>query len=211
MSALQNIRKGLSSTGSSIIVAVLIFGLVATFGGFLTDPSAPSNSPLKINGKNISDILNLTVDDAINFFNELEEIKISEKLVVLQKVGLGYIKLGQSSSTLSGGEAQRVKLAYFLSVKTTSKNGLFLFDEPTTGLHFDDVNKLLKILHTLVDEGNTVIVIEHNLDVIKTADYIIDLGPLGGVKGGEIIAKGSPEDIANSKKSFTGSFLKKIL
>ena len=122
---------------------------------------------ININGKNISDILNLTVDDAINFFNELEEIKISEKLGVLQKVGLGYIKLGQSSSTLSGGEAQRVKLAYFLSVKTTSKNGLFLFDEPTTGLHFDDINKLLKSINQLIDKGNSVIIIEHNLEIIR--------------------------------------------
>ena len=143
-----------------------------------------------------------------NFFSKIPSIK--QKLKTLVDVGLDYIKIGQSATTLSGGEAQRIKLSKELSKRSTGKT-LYILDEPTTGLHFDDVNKLLKILHTLVDEGNTVIVIEHNLDVIKTADYIIDLGPLGGVKGGEIIAKGSPEDIANSKKSFTGSFLKKIL
>jgi len=125
-------------------------------------------------------------------------------------VGLDYIKIGQSATTLSGGEAQRIKLSKELSKRSTGKT-LYILDEPTTGLHFDDVKKLLKILHTLVDEGNTVIVIEHNLDVIKTADHIIDLGPLGGMKGGQIVGTGTPEDIANNKKSFTGEFLKKIL
>ena len=128
----------------------------------------------------------------------------------MAEVGLGYIKLGQQSTTLSGGESQRVKLASELSKRSTG-NTFYILDEPTTGLHFEDVNKLLKILHKLVDEGNTVIVIEHNLDVIKTADYLIDLGPLGGVKGGQIVGKGTPEDIANVKKSFTGGFLKQIL
>ena len=123
------------------------------------------------------------------------------------EVGLDYIKIGQSATTLSGGEAQRIKLSKELSKRSTGKT-LYILDEPTTGLHFDDVKKLLKILHTLVDEGNTVIVIEHNLDVIKTADYVIDLGPLGGVKGGQIIGNESPEDIAKIKKSYTGDFLK---
>ena len=165
---------------------------------------------ININGKNISDILNLTVDDAINFFNELEEIKISEKLGVLQKVGLGYIKLGQSSSTLSGGEAQRVKLAYFLSVKTKSKNGLFLFDEPTTGLHFDDINKLLKSINQLIDRGNSVIIIEHNLEIIKASDYIIDLGPYGGNKGGKIVYQGDIDEFLKSE-TLTAINLKKVI
>ena len=163
---------------------------------------------VKYNNKSIADVLDMTVEEGYNFFSKIPSIK--QKLKTLVDVGLDYIKIGQSATTLSGGEAQRIKLSKELSKRSTGKT-LYILDEPTTGLHFDDVNKLLKILHTLVDEGNTVIVIEHNLDVIKTADYIIDLGPLGGVKGGEIIAKGSPEDIANSKKSFTGSFLKKIL
>ncbi len=163
---------------------------------------------VKYNNKSIAEVLDMTVEEGYNFFSKIPSIK--QKLKTLVDVGLDYIKIGQSATTLSGGEAQRIKLSKELSKRSTGKT-LYILDEPTTGLHFDDVNKLLKILHTLVDEGNTVIVIEHNLDVIKTADYIIDLGPLGGVKGGEIIAKGSPEDIANSKKSFTGSFLKKIL
>ena len=163
---------------------------------------------VKYNNKSIADVLDMTVEEGYNFFSKIPSIK--QKLKTLVDVGLDYIKIGQSATTLSGGEAQRIKLSKELSKRSTGKT-LYILDEPTTGLHFDDVNKLLKILHTLVDEGNTVIVIEHNLDVIKTADYIIDLGPLGGVKGGEIIAKGSPEDIANSKKSFTGSFLKNIL
>ena len=163
---------------------------------------------VKYNNKSISDVLDMTVEEGYNFFSKIPSIK--QKLKTLVDVGLDYIKIGQSATTLSGGEAQRIKLSKELSKRSTGKT-LYILDEPTTGLHFDDVNKLLKILHTLVDEGNTVIVIEHNLDVIKTADYIIDLGPLGGIKGGEIIAKGTPEDIANSKKSFTGSFLKKIL
>ena len=125
-------------------------------------------------------------------------------------VGLDYIKIGQSATTLSGGEAQRIKLSKELSKRSTGKT-LYILDEPTTGLHFEDVNKLLKILHTLVDEGNTVIVIEHNLDVIKTADHIIDLGPLGGEKGGNIIFEGTPENIAKNKKSYTGIYLKKLL
>ena len=165
---------------------------------------------IKINDKNIADILDLTVDDAIIFFNDLEENKIAEKLVVLQKVGLGYIKLGQSSSTLSGGEAQRVKLAYFLSAKTKSKNGLFLFDEPTTGLHYDDIKKLLKSINELIDKGNSVIIIEHNLEIIKSSDHVIDLGPLGGNNGGEIVFQGNLDKLLKSS-TITAESLKKSL
>ena len=165
---------------------------------------------IRINNKNISDILDLTIDDAIIFFNDLEENKIADKLVVLQKVGLGYIKLGQSSSTLSGGEAQRVKLAYFLSAKTKSKNGLFLFDEPTTGLHFDDIKKLLKSINELIDNGNSVIIIEHNLEIIKSSDHVIDLGPLGGNNGGEIVFQGNLDKLLKSS-TITAESLKKSL
>ena len=165
---------------------------------------------IRINNKNISDILNLTVDDAIIFFNDLGENKIAEKLVVLQKVGLGYIKLGQSSSTLSGGEAQRVKLAFFLSAKNKSKSGLFLFDEPTTGLHFDDIKKLLKSINELIDNGNSVIIIEHNLEIIKSSDHVIDLGPLGGNNGGEIVFQGNLDKLLKSS-TITAESLKKSL
>lgn len=165
---------------------------------------------IRINNKNISDILDLTVDDAIIFFNDLGENKIAEKLVVLQKVGLGYIKLGQSSSTLSGGEAQRVKLAFFLSAKNKSKSGLFLFDEPTTGLHFDDIKKLLKSINELIDNGNSVIIIEHNLEIIKSSDHVIDLGPLGGNNGGEIVFQGNLDKLLKSS-TITAESLKKSL
>ncbi len=163
---------------------------------------------VKYNNKSIADVLDMTVEEGYKFFSKIPSIK--QKLKTLMEVGLDYIKIGQSATTLSGGEAQRIKLSKELSKRSTGKT-LYILDEPTTGLHFDDVKKLLKILHTLVDEDNTVIVIEHNLDVIKTADYIIDLGPLGGIKGGQIIGNGSPEDIAKIKKSFTGEFLKQIL
>jgi excinuclease ABC subunit A len=163
---------------------------------------------VKYKEKSISDVLNMTVEEGYKFFDKIPIIK--QKLQTLMDVGLDYIKIGQSATTLSGGEAQRVKLSKELSKKSTGKT-LYILDEPTTGLHFEDVNKLLKILHTLVDEGNTVIVIEHNLDVIKTADHIIDLGPLGGEKGGKIMFEGTPEDIAKNKKSFTGVYLKKLL
>ena len=163
---------------------------------------------VKYNSKSIADVLDMTVEEGFEFFSKIPSIK--QKLKTLMEVGLYYIKIGQSATTLSGGEAQRIKLSKELSKRSTGKT-LYILDEPTTGLHFDDVNKLLKILHTLVDEGNTVIIIEHNLDVIKTADYIIDLGPLGGIKGGQVVGKGTPEDIANIKKSFTGNFLKQIL
>jgi len=163
---------------------------------------------IKYKGKNIDDVLEMTVEEGLDFFKNIP--RISNKLQLINDVGLGYIKLGQSSTTLSGGEAQRVKLSTELSKRSTG-NTLYLLDEPTTGLHFDDISKLLKILDRLVDAGNTVLVIEHNMEVIKTADHIIDLGPEGGNKGGRIIATGTPEDIAASEKSYTGKFLKQSL
>lgn len=163
---------------------------------------------IKYKGKNIDDVLNMTVEEALNFFENIPRIK--RKLKVINDVGLGYIELGQSSITLSGGEAQRVKLSTELSKKSTG-NTMYLLDEPTTGLHFDDINKLLAILKKLVDAGNTVLVIEHNLEVIKTADYIIDLGPEGGNNGGRVIAFGTPEQIAENRNSYTGKFLKMYL
>ena len=152
----------------------------------------------------IADVLNLTVDEALDVFRAIPAIK--RKLQRLQQVGLGYIKLGQQATTLSGGEAQRVRLSKELSRHATGRT-LYLLDEPTTGLHFEDIRKLLDVLHELVNQGNTVIVIEHNLDVIKTADWIIDLGPEGGDKGGEIITCGTPEDIAIHNHSLTGRYL----
>jgi len=163
---------------------------------------------IKYKGKNIDDVLNMTVEEAMKFFKNIP--KTRRKLELINDVGLGYIKLGQSSTTLSGGEAQRVKLSTEISKKSTG-NTLYLLDEPTTGLHFDDIKKLLKILNRLVDLGNTVIVIEHNLEVIKTSDYIIDLGPEGGNEGGEVITHGTPEEVANDGCSYTGKFLKKYL
>ena len=163
---------------------------------------------IKYKDKNISDILDMTVEDALNFFDAHPAIK--KKLLTLNDVGLGYITLGQSALTLSGGEAQRIKLAKELSKRSTGKT-LFVLDEPTTGLHFADIELLLKVLGRLKEQGNTVVVIEHNLDVVKTADWIIDLGPEGGSDGGEIVAEGTPEDVAKVKKSFTGKFLKDIL
>ncbi|GIX42225.1 MAG: UvrABC system protein A [Leptospiraceae bacterium] len=163
---------------------------------------------IKYKNKTIYDVLEMTVEDAYNFFENIPQIK--NKLETLMRVGLDYIKLGQPATTLSGGEAQRVKLATELSKRSTGKT-VYILDEPTTGLHFHDIKKLLEVLHELVDRGNTVIVIEHNLDVIKTADWIIDLGPEGGNRGGEIIAEGTPEDIIKIKKSYTGQFLKKYI
>ncbi|MEG1479316.1 MAG: ATP-binding cassette domain-containing protein, partial [Clostridiales bacterium] len=160
---------------------------------------------VKYKGKNISDVLAMTVDEATDFFENIP--KIHRKLKTLQDVGLGYIKMGQSATTLSGGEAQRVKLATELSKRGTGST-IYILDEPTTGLHTADIAYLLKVLERLVENGDTVLVIEHNLDVIKTADYIIDLGPEGGDKGGKIIAQGTPEEIAANKKSYTGHFLK---
>ncbi len=163
---------------------------------------------VKYKDKSIADVLDMTVDEAYGFFEAIPSIK--NRLELLRKVGLGYIKLGQQATTLSGGEAQRVKLSKELSKRATGKT-LYILDEPTTGLHFEDINKLLKVLHTLVDQGNSIIVIEHNLDVIKTADYIIDLGPEGGDGGGEIIAKGTPEAVVKTPGSYTAKYLKDYL
>ena len=163
---------------------------------------------VKYKGKSIADVLDMTVEEALTFFENVPRIK--NVVQTLSDVGLGYIKLGQSSTTLSGGEAQRVKLATELSKRSTGKT-LYILDEPTTGLHIDDVNRLVQILQRLTDAGNTVLVIEHNLDLIKTADYIIDLGPEGGERGGEIVAVGTPEKICKNEKSYTGKFLKKYL
>ena len=163
---------------------------------------------VKYKGKTIADVLDMTVEEALIFFENIPRIK--SKIQTLHDVGLGYIKLGQPSTTLSGGEAQRVKLATELSKKATGKT-LYILDEPTTGLHIADVHKLVDILQRLVDTGNSIIVIEHNLDLIKTADYIIDLGPEGGEKGGQIISVGSPEQIVKNEQSYTGKFLKKYL
>ncbi|WP_410005076.1 excinuclease ABC subunit UvrA [Aequorivita nionensis] len=162
-------------------------------------------------GKNIDDILTMTVDDAVTFFGENKQDKISAKLQPLQDVGLGYVQLGQSSSTLSGGEAQRIKLASFLVKGTSKEKTVFIFDEPTTGLHFHDIKKLLASFYALLDRGHTVIVVEHNLDLIKCADHIIDLGPEGGENGGRVVAEGTPEEVAKSKESFTASYLKEKL
>src|SRR5690606_27230953 len=156
-------------------------------------------------GKSIADALNMTVEDGVEFFSAVPPIR--DKLAMLKEVGLGYVKIGQQATTLSGGEAQRVKLAKELSRRATG-NTLYILDEPTTGLHFEDVRKLLEVLHALVEQGNTVVVIEHNLEVIKTADWIVDLGPEGGTRGGEIVATGTPEDVANNPRSFTGHYLK---
>ena len=152
----------------------------------------------------------MTVNQAIEFLSEVigpQEKKIIKRLKPLQDVGLGYIRLGQSSSTLSGGENQRVKLAYYLSLDKQD-NTLFIFDEPTTGLHFSDISTLMKSLNSLIDKGNTVLIIEHNLDVIKCADWVIDIGPEGGDAGGEVVAEGTPEQIAACEKSYTGKYLK---
>jgi excinuclease ABC subunit A len=161
---------------------------------------------VEISGKNVSEILNMTVDEALDFFNSYKNIV--EKLLPLQKVGLGYVKLGQSSSTLSGGEAQRVKLASYLIKGVAQESILFIFDEPTTGLHFDDIVKLLESLQALIEKGHSVVVIEHNMDMIKNADYVIDLGPEGGEKGGFLVYSGTPEGLAEIENSYTGRYLK---
>ena len=163
---------------------------------------------VRYKGKSIADVLEMTAEEAAAFFAPLP--KIADRLRTLCEVGLGYVKLGQSSTTLSGGEAQRVKLAAELSKRSTGRT-IYILDEPTTGLHTDDVKKLLEVLRRLVDEGNTVLVIEHNLDVIKCADYIIDLGPEGGSGGGTVVATGTPEEVAEIEASFTGQYLKTVL
>jgi excinuclease ABC subunit A len=159
-------------------------------------------------GKNITEVLELTVEDAHEFFKPVPVI--ARKLQTLLDVGLGYIKLGQSATTLSGGEAQRVKLSLELSKRDTGRT-LYILDEPTTGLHFADIDLLLKVIHRLRDQGNTLAIIEHNLDVIKTADWVVDLGPEGGAGGGVIVATGTPEDVAKNKESATGKYLKPLL
>ena len=163
---------------------------------------------MKFKGHSIADVLDMTIEDAENFFKAVPPIR--DKMAMLNEVGLGYIKVGQQATTLSGGEAQRVKLAKELSKRSTGQT-LYILDEPTTGLHFEDVRKLLEVLHRLVDQGNSVVVIEHNLDVIKTADWVLDLGPDGGVRGGEIVAEGTPEEVAQVSGSYTGSYLKPML
>ena len=194
-------------------------GLVKVSMHFLPDLYVPCDTckgarynketlDIKYKGKNISDILNMTVTQALEFFRPVPALK--RKLTTLERVGLGYIQLGQSATTLSGGEAQRVKLSRELSKKATGKT-LYILDEPTTGLHFIDIQKLLEVLNGLVDAGNSVLVIEHNLDIIKSADYIIDLGPEGGDEGGKLVASGTPEEVALNKKSHTGVFLKEKL
>jgi excinuclease ABC subunit A len=163
---------------------------------------------IQFKGKNIHDVLSMTVEQAHQFFNAIPAVE--KKLRTLIEVGLGYITLGQNATTLSGGEAQRVKLALELSKRDTGRT-LYILDEPTTGLHFADIQLLLDVIHKLRDAGNTIVIIEHNLDVIKTADWVIDLGPEGGDGGGEIIAEGTPEEVANNKKSYTGKYLKTYL
>ena len=159
---------------------------------------------IRYKGKSISDVLNLSIEDALPFFEHVP--KINQKLRTLKDVGLGYIRLGQPSTTLSGGEAQRVKLATELSKKDTG-NTMYILDEPTTGLHFEDVKVLMEVIQRLVEHGNTVLIIEHNMDVIKQADYIVDLGPEGGSGGGRIVAEGTPEEVIKNNESITGQFL----
>jgi excinuclease ABC subunit A len=166
---------------------------------------------IKFNGKNIANILEMTIDEAISFFDKNDKKKIVSKLLPLQQVGLGYIQLGQSSNTLSGGEAQRIKLAFFLSKGHKSEKTMFIFDEPTTGLHFHDIKKLLNSFNALIENGHTIICVEHNSDVIKCADWIIDLGPEGGENGGELLFQGTPEGLIKNKKSYTAQFLKEKL
>lgn len=163
---------------------------------------------VRYKGKNIYEVLDMTVDEGVVFFENVP--KLARRLQTMQEVGLGYVKLGQSSTTLSGGEAQRVKLATELSRRSTGKT-IYILDEPTTGLHVADVHKLVEVLQQLVEKGNTVVVIEHNLDVIKTADYIIDLGPEGGDGGGEVVCCGTPEAVSQCEGSYTGKYLKKYL
>ncbi len=194
-------------------------GLIKVSMHFLPDVYVPcevckgtryNKETLKIRykSKNISDILNMTVKEALEFFQAVPPLKY--KLTTLDRVGLGYIHLGQSAITLSGGEAQRVKLSRELSKKATGKT-LYILDEPTTGLHFIDIQKLLEVLNELVDAGNSVVVIEHNLEVIKSSDYIVDLGPDSGEEGGYIVASGTPEEVALKPESYTGAFLKRKL
>ena len=163
---------------------------------------------VKYMDKNIDDILNMTIDNAYDFFLKNNQTKISNKLKCLIDVGMGYVNLGQSSSTLSGGEAQRIKLASFLLKGENKESTLFIFDEPTTGLHFHDIKKLIKSFNFLIDFGHSIIVVEHNIDLIKSADHIIDLGPNGGDNGGQVVFTGTPEELVKEKKSLLSKFLK---
>ena len=165
---------------------------------------------MKFGGQNIYDVLNMTVNQAIEFFDAQGQAKISKKLKPLQDVGLGYIKLGQSSNTLSGGENQRVKLAYYLGMEKVEPT-IFIFDEPTTGLHFHDIKRLLAAFDALILRGHTLVIIEHNMDVIKCADHIIDLGPEGGAQGGNVVVCGTPHEVAACPYSYTGRYLKEKL
>jgi excinuclease ABC subunit A len=167
---------------------------------------------VRYHGKNVDDILSLTVTEAIQFFAaHAEGRRAAQRLKVLDDVGLGYLRLGQPATTLSGGEAQRIKLALHLTASQSEGRTLFVFDEPTTGLHFDDIAKLLKCFDALVEAGHSLVVIEHNMHVVKCADFIIDLGPEGGEAGGQVVATGTPEQIAKSDRSYTGQFLRKYL
>jgi excinuclease ABC subunit A len=168
---------------------------------------------VKFRDKNIVDILDMTIDEALEFFNHDDKPTASEKRIIarlqpLQDVGLGYLRMGQSSSTLSGGEAQRIKLAFFLSKGTNEKPTLFIFDEPTTGLHFHDIHKLLVAFESLIDNGHSIVVVEHNQEVIKSADWVIDLGKEGGDQGGYLVFAGTPEELVKAEYSYTGMFLK---
>jgi excinuclease ABC subunit A len=163
---------------------------------------------VRFKGKSIADVLDMPVEEALQFFAKIP--KLRRRLQTLHDVGLDYVRLGQPATTLSGGEAQRVKLARELARRATGRT-LYILDEPTTGLHFDDVKKLLNVLHALVERGNTVIVIEHNLDVVKTADWVVDLGPEGGARGGDLVAEGTPEQVAKSARSATGKYLAPLL
>ncbi len=167
-----------------------------------------STLEIQYKGRSIADVLNMTVEEALSLFENIPSAR--NVLMTLYDVGLGYIQLGQPATTLSGGEAQRIKLSSELSRRATGKT-VYILDEPTTGLHFADVEKLVSVLQRLVDKGNTVIVIEHNLEVLKCSDYIIDLGPEGGDRGGNIVACGSPEEISNMKRSYTGQYLRNVL
>jgi excinuclease ABC subunit A len=168
---------------------------------------------VKYNGKNIYDILNMSVDEAVEFFSADSSNttckRIVERIRTLQQVGLGYVKLGQSSSTLSGGESQRVKLASFLTKERSEERIMFIFDEPTTGLHFHDIRRLLGAFDALIERGHTVVVVEHNMDVIKSADWVIDLGPEAGSEGGNVVVAGTPEQVMECKESYTGEFLRR--
>ena len=165
---------------------------------------------MRFHGKNIDDILNMTITEALDFFSAYNQKVIVSRLKTLNDVGLGYIKLGQSSSTLSGGENQRVKLAYFIGLERQEPT-LFIFDEPTTGLHFHDIRRLLSAMNALIERGHSVVIIEHNMDVIRQADHVIDLGPDGGDQGGSLVCAGTPEQVAACPKSITGQYLKQKL